>query len=912
MSKELKQANQAKMESILTRLYGEKYTKATKARKRALETQYKRNPQAFQNLLDQQNADQVTSRPLSVDQQPLSVQIAQPKVSIPQNFQITKSVPTEQTVINYPVVSDQSSTPQQVLDPGVRQVRIGGDGTYGKRLVDVNTGKVISDPNNVYISEDPELTVRNNLNGIVVTAQAPQKGAIRRFADELADNPITGDTRSYLTTQKTYGGQKFWDTETGKAVTEGGNIAGNIALAPATLALLATGIGGIVQLLAAGEYAAVGAAIAGGYVTREAVDQAVRGMTGNKYQGFADFMSQNTGMWEAQAEAWHPGTVFGGDAATRLAQGVKSGVILNNMQATTARQAPFQVNGEPVMIQPGESVPMPAMAADAPGYSRGGARTFGQKTVNGTTGSTRGRGKSHKTTVPSRGQATSVSEVYDARMGVKGNTPVVTNNGQVQVGSYVDAWPYFYTPQEQEEVPVTPPVTPPTDPIATRLVEQSSFQDPFLPWFGKYGPEYEETIQYWEGHPNSVHRPGWYVITRKNPDPGPIIMRRVGIGSDNTGRTRGAVVGDSTTRTQAPIGTEMQPVQVVEVEGGVDPRAVAGPEMIAGYKKGAKLVPKAFLGIRLKKKDASERAVEGNMDLNLYREYGDQMNNRKFRKWAEQEYVQALNEDQAHSGLTGDELENFGLNYKYTDAARKPIGTYGMRYDESGEDYFNRFKQESGLADGQQKTLNSISGNAPKETLTVTPNGEGDDYINGLMGNTERDINKRVTKKPKPPTKPVRIVQQPGDLMVNIGGGFTPTTGNSSYDTLFFGALPNNNDTSANDFRYRYSYPDPISNPVEDLGNIDYNLPVSKTNFNQVSNLVSLQESPIFKNVTRQDIISTLDYLINNPDNFNQAGLFIADGIGPMKGKNVQFRRINSSTYAVYDPSINKWVRLQV
>lgn len=219
--------------------------------------------------------------------------------------------------------------------------------------------------------------------------------------------------------------------------------------------------------------------------------------------------------------------------------------------------------------------------------------------------------------------------------------PVTGQFSKAPMLRYADVWadPWQIRPgighfNSQKEFNFTPTVTPHATPD-NRVVETETYRDP---WDIEYGKQPEGTVWNWRGDPNSSRPAGLYLIKRTKPGMLVGTRRRVGVGEGDSRGTVGTVANDSTTITpQVIVNPDLgRTVQLVPGNVNVNDQNI-GPEIIPMSRKGSKLVPKAFLGIRFGKSNI-EKAYEADRTAALNSEYGDLMKDKKTRKWAEKDY----------------------------------------------------------------------------------------------------------------------------------------------------------------------------------------------------------------------------------------------------------------------------------
>lgn len=153
----------------------------------------------------------------------------------------------------------------------------------------------------------------------------------------------------------------------------------------------------------------------------------------------------------------------------------------------------------------------------------------------------------------------------------------------------------------------------------------------------------------------------------------------------------------------------------------------------------SKLIPKAFLGIRFGKSPA-RKAYENNREIALAAEYGDLMNDKKARKWAEKDYDKKW--------ANSSDRRNFQYRYQVTDldnklsqlrAENNKIVSDFIKAVNSKDDIFNSYSSEvpdavNWLAIGAQQ----MPDNTPRKFGDYRSNSAWQKQANDL-GFTDRD-----------------------------------------------------------------------------------------------------------------------------------------------------------------------------
>lgn len=256
---------------------------------------------------------------------------------------------------------------------------------------------------------------------------------------------------------------------------------------------------------------------------------------------------------------------------------------------------------------------------------------------------------------------------------------------------YADPWNFQLRPgiwhfnnQQQlepqsEVIPPTPPVVPIPD---NRVEEIETYIDPWEDWYSK---QKEGTTQYWAGDINSTRSAGPYIIER-TVNPGHVVAtrRRVGVGENDSRGQIGTVVNDSTITVPSLSFSPNLGRTIQFIPGAVNPSDTnIGPDIIPINKKGNKLVPKAFLGIRFGKSNV-EKKYEAERDKTLRETYGDLMNDKKTRKWAEKDYDKKWNNSKSINNFQYNETSAF-------DNLDDRLNNIRTSIDQNVNNFYNKF-----------------------------------------------------------------------------------------------------------------------------------------------------------------------------------------------------------------------------
>lgn len=188
------------------------------------------------------------------------------------------------------------------------------------------------------------------------------------------------------------------------------------------------------------------------------------------------------------------------------------------------------------------------------------------------------------------------------------------------------------------------------------------------------------------------------------------------------------------------------------------------------HKLGNKLIPRAFLGLRFGKSDVQKK-YEADRKAAITARYGDLSKDKAARKWAEKDYDKNYVASES------------GTNFNYT---APTVGN--IKANESGEDYYNRFKQESGMQTDFDNTLKNITESLNKRFIDNTPK-----LVTPTASVTP--VRRRRTTSPKP-VDDQNNIQGQGPLLLP---GQKPYTGNRFVDvinTVFNGRVYNNTRTT--------------------------------------------------------------------------------------------------------------------
>lgn len=254
------------------------------------------------------------------------------------------------------------------------------------------------------------------------------------------------------------------------------------------------------------------AGAAGAYVGGQATDQAVNAATNGAVPSWSYGM-QSIGAEPLEAAITNPGTWAGSYLGTRGYDWVDQNWpnMWWNFQQGFPRMAPFNANGEAVMVQPGETVQMEGVSTPTLYGTRGaGTRWSGQGTVQGHRGATPQARGSHQVSsgggVRGKGKTTSVTPRHEQQVmntSARGPIPSTTNvPAHVTPDPATGFWfplPYGGATPPPAAPPVVPPMAPPVVPEYRHVVKEQS-RPKFDIWFeeqindGNYG-----TTQYYPG-----------------------------------------------------------------------------------------------------------------------------------------------------------------------------------------------------------------------------------------------------------------------------------------------------------------------------------------------------------------------------------------------------------------------------
>lgn len=266
------------------------------------------------------------------------------------------------------------------------------------------------------------------------------------------------------------------------------------------------------------------------------------------------------------------------------------------------------------------------------GQSGTGTRWGGQRGMKGA-----GKGSKTQGRTASKNNVTQHFESDITTQPTKDIKFVTTDKSYVSPYTITPGAPYrpYWAGWPSNTQLVSTPTIVPSVTLDNRVVETETYRDP---WDIEYGKQPEGTVWNWRGDPNSSRPAGTYLIKRTKPGMLVGTRRRVGVGEGDSRGTVGTVANDSTTITpQVIVNPDLgRTVQLVPGNVNVNDQNI-GPEIIPMNRKGSKLVPKAFLGIRFGKSNI-EKAYEADRTAALNSEYGDLMKDKKTRKWAEKDY----------------------------------------------------------------------------------------------------------------------------------------------------------------------------------------------------------------------------------------------------------------------------------